>query len=395
LRANCYMTGMSPTETAGFEQLIVHQFDPAEQIAGGIHGFIADFVRLAPPEHHIRLVGVDASGGRRLGVWVDAAIGGRPLSFLPVARLSAGRQRRRIPHTLRLLAGLVVHRPRPEGAIVHAHRSETALLLTLLYPRSQVVQFVHTDSEEALRHRTETFWRFLPRVHLWLEALAVKRSARTWVFNATAAERLAKLSPNVRAASNWFDGELFRPAADHDDRPLTVGWIGRLETPKDPLKAADVFGELARAGVPFAGWFAGSGTLEAAVAERVAALGVEGSVTLLGTLGPSELAERLRRTDVLIVTSLWEGQPRAVLEALGSGVPVVSNAVGDVPRIVVEGESGFIARSGSAAELAELTVRAGRLRDREAVAATVGGYRAVDAVSAFFAELQQLSRPTR
>ena len=79
-------------------------------------------------------------------------------------------------HTLRLAGGLLARRPAAHGALVHAHRAETGALLALIYPRSPLIQFVHTDSEEGLRHRTETFWRFLPGTHLEIERFAARRA---------------------------------------------------------------------------------------------------------------------------------------------------------------------------------------------------------------------------
>ncbi len=218
----------------------------------------------------------------------------------------------------------------------------------------------------------------MPKTHLAIERFAVRRAARTWVFNAAAADRLASASTRVRAGRNWYDDEIFRPAVHPDaPRPLTVGWVGRLETPKGPLEAVEVFAELSRGDVPFKGWFAGSGTLQERVESSVAQHLLSDHVTFHGTLTPAALADELRRTDVLLVSSLWEGQPRAVLEALGCGVPVVTTDVGDVPMILVEGQSGFVARKGTIRELeAELTHRAGALRDRRAIAATIASFRA-------------------
>jgi glycosyltransferase involved in cell wall biosynthesis len=374
------------------EHTIVHQFDPAEHIAGGVHGFITDLIRLAPERHRFRIIGVDAVGGRRLGTWSTDEVAGREVSFLPVARLSAGRERR-VPHTLRLIGGLLVYRPRLTSDFVHAHRGETGLYVSTAFRRVPLVQFVHTDATEAMRHRTESFWRYLPRTHVFAESLAVRRAAAAWVYNAEAARRLGASAPGVRAGQNWYDDVVFRPRERVSRDALTVGWIGRFEPSKDPLRAVSVFAELARRGVQFRGWLAGSGTLDGAVRREAEAQGVAGQVSLPGTVSPSEVARLLEETDVLLVTSLWEGQPRAVLEALGAGVPVVSTAVGDVPEIVQEGVTGFVSRSGTPAKLAELVVDAARLSDRDGIAASVASHRASQVIGALFAELERLPRP--
>jgi glycosyltransferase involved in cell wall biosynthesis len=362
------------------EHVIVHQFDPAQQIAGGIEGFIVDLVRHAPPAHRFSIVGVDGTDSRELGVWHDITLAGRPIRFMPVARLSVVRPERRLPHTLRLVAGLLIRRPNVDGSILHAHRVEVGSALALSYPSNPLVQFVHTDSTELLQHRVESFWRFLPRTSVWLERRTVKHADQTIVMSATAARRLAADSANVSAGSNWFDDTIFYPAANAGDTGLVVGWVGRLEQSKNPVAAVDVFARLAVTDTSFRAWVAGSGSLEQALRARIEDCGLQDRVELLGTLEPEVLAQRLRETDVLLVTSLWEGQPRAVLEALGSGTRVVSPDVGDVRSLVVDRKGGFVASGRTADELATQVQAAAVLQAGAPVAATVSRYRASLAV---------------
>lgn len=49
--------------------------------------------------------------------------------------------------------------------------------------------------------------------------------------------------------------------------------------------------------------------------------------------------------DVLLVTSKVEGGPCTILEAMASGVPVVTSLVGHVPEVITDGETGFICKS--------------------------------------------------
>jgi glycosyltransferase involved in cell wall biosynthesis len=367
------------------EHFIVHQFDPREHIAGGVHGFLIDLIRMAPQGHRFRIAGVDAVGGRRLGAWTTEEIDGREVAFLPVARLSAGAPRR-FPHTARLLAGLTRRHVWEGPTFVHAHRAETGLALSLRFPRTPLVQFLHTDAAELLRHRTESFWRLLPQVQLAVETLAVRRAAATWAFSAEAARRL-----QVRPGRNWFDDAVFRPTPRTGDHALRVGWVGRLEPSKDPLRAVATLDVLARSNVGLSGWLAGSGSLENDVRRELALRSLGDRVELRGTLRPDELARALAETDVLLVSSLWEGQPRAVLEALASGVPVVSTRVGDVPELLSDGVSGFVAGDGTPEELAALVARAAPLRWNGGVAATVATHRGSVVVADLFRELELLA----
>ena len=58
------------------------------------------------------------------------------------------------------------------------------------------------------------------------------------------------------------------------------------------------------------------------------------------------------RARALVLPSISEGMPRIVAEALLTGLPVVASAVGAVPDVVREGETGYLAAAGDVEQLA-------------------------------------------
>jgi glycosyltransferase involved in cell wall biosynthesis len=367
--------------------LVFHQFDPREHVLGGIPGLIRELVQYAPAEHRFAIVGVQRSRSG-LGAWTDVEVGGRHVRFLPVAALDASTQQRRVPHTALFVGGILRFRPRAQGAVVHSHRAEVGALLSVMYPSATRVQFLHGDAYEALRHRTETFWRFAPRGYHLAEQIAVRRSARTIVMSSSALERIRRYADRSYLGQNWFDSTRFYPEPNGDSNGvLRIGWAGRLEPPKDPLLAIDAFGALRDAGVDFNAWIAGDGTLSRAVQDAIAGKRLQDRVTMLGALEPDSLAENLRSSDVFLMSSLWEGIPRGALEALGCGVPVVSTAVGEIGTLVRPQVSGFIAGTRSPSELAELLVQAARVPRGDPIRDTVRDLEVRQVVPALLEEL--------
>jgi glycosyltransferase involved in cell wall biosynthesis len=57
---------------------------------------------------------------------------------------------------------------------------------------------------------------------------------------------------------------------------------------------------------------------------------------------PKEMREQYANHDVFLLTSLSEGSPLALLEALAAGLPIVATRVGGVPDIVVDGVHGLL-----------------------------------------------------
>lgn len=94
----------------------------------------------------------------------------------------------------------------------------------------------------------------------------------------------------------------------------------------------------------------GSGPLKKEIKKEAAELGLEDRVILLGR--SDRVPELMAAADLLVLSSLWEGLPGVVLEAMASELPVVATAVGGTPELVVEEENGYLVAPGEAEELA-------------------------------------------
>ena len=88
----------------------------------------------------------------------------------------------------------------------------------------------------------------------------------------------------------------------------------------------------------------GHGPLTADLERLASELGIAESVRFAGPATPEEVAERLRASDVLVLSSHNENMPLSVLEALCCGLPVVATDVGGVSEAV--GDDGAIVPSG-------------------------------------------------
>jgi L-malate glycosyltransferase len=87
---------------------------------------------------------------------------------------------------------------------------------------------------------------------------------------------------------------------------------------------------------------AGSGPLAAELQALARELGVADAVTFAGRLDRDAMAQLYRQADVCLNPSLADNMPNSVLEALASGVPVVSTRVGGVPFIVQDGVTALL-----------------------------------------------------
>jgi glycosyltransferase involved in cell wall biosynthesis len=142
---------------------------------------------------------------------------------------------------------------------------------------------------------------------------------------------------------NIVDLARFRPAepAERPQAPRLL--VARnLEPMYDNASALRAFAAV-RAAHPAAQLVvAGSGPQAAELQAMAAELGVAEAVTFTGRVDRDEMARLLRSCTVALNPSLVDNMPNSLLEALASGVPVVSTHVGGVPFMVTDGRTALL-----------------------------------------------------
>jgi|GEM_PF-991801 len=76
--------------------------------------------------------------------------------------------------------------------------------------------------------------------------------------------------------------------------------------------------------------------------EMVSSLKIEDKVDIMGRIKREKLLEELRKADVLLLPSLYEGFGISIIEALGYGTPVIATNRGGPPEIIDDGVQGFL-----------------------------------------------------
>jgi glycosyltransferase involved in cell wall biosynthesis len=132
-----------------------------------------------------------------------------------------------------------------------------------------------------------------------------------------------------------------------EDVPV-IGTAARLDFQKGPLDMVAALARLGRPDVRLA-WI-GDGELRPVVEQAILRRGLEGRFLLFGDR--RDVPDLLPGFDAFAMSSLYEGLPCSVVEAMTCGVPVVATAVNSVPEIVVPGRTGVLARPHDPASLA-------------------------------------------
>jgi len=174
-----------------------------------------------------------------------------------------------------------------------------------------------------------------------------------------APERLFLLANVVDLAQ--FDREAGCAASLPPHAGATAIFVGRLIGVKRADRFLHALALAARQEPGLRGVVVGDGPERPALEQLASQLGLApGQILFLGERG--DVPRLLRDADLLVHCSDDEGCSNVLLEAMAARLPVIATPVGDAPRLIQDGGSGYLALPDDAAGLAERIVRLARSR---------------------------------
>ncbi|MEQ9407825.1 MAG: glycosyltransferase [Fuerstiella sp.] len=162
------------------------------------------------------------------------------------------------------------------------------------------------------------------------------------VYNGVDLDSLAAPSADAR--------ERLRREFGLTDNHFVILQVARLHELKDHQTALIAVDEARRTVPEIRLLLAGDGPERSAIQQTIAERGLEQHVILTGTR--SDIADLLAAADVFLLSSISEGIPLTIIEAMAAGLPVVSTAVGGIPEMIEHRRSGFLAAAGDSLGLA-------------------------------------------
>lgn len=136
---------------------------------------------------------------------------------------------------------------------------------------------------------------------------------------------------------------------DNKKKPIRIGVLGMLYSIKAPLGILQAINHLLNKDLNLELYFAGDGPLREEIELTAKKLNISHRVFCLGNLASGDqVFSFLDSLDLYIQFSKTEGVPRAMLEAMARGCPIVSSNVGGIPELL---EDRFLVKSGDVAML--------------------------------------------
>ena len=263
--------------------------------------------------------------------------------------------------------------------VVHTHSSKAGIVGRFAARAAGVPLVVHTIHGLAF-HRYEKFWKNL--LYIACERAAAPCGKRIYAVAQAMIDQ--SLAAGVGSPDQYKvvysgmeldrflhakpDSEL-RKKQGIPENAVVLATLARLFPLKGYEQFLPVAVKLAKELPQIHCLIIGNGTMMEEIREFIRKEGVESRFSFAGLVAPGEVGNYLALASVLVHFSLREGLPRAAVQALASGKPVIAYALDGTPEVVIPGKTGYLLKPGDRAG-AEAAIR--ELVANPALAAELG-----------------------
>lgn len=355
--------------------LISYPTDPLGPRVGGAETFLKGFIKNAPEDFDVTFIGISSDHKKRPPKkWMKVELGNREFNFLPLSFEKDENKKTTIPLSLRFTLALRLSSINISNKLLVFNRIEPAILYRSA--KCPKVAIIHNDvQKQTERGGSDVLWSKFPWLYFIFENFLITSMDHVYTVSNNSLEFYRSKYPELKMFSflpTWADTDIFYPKDEakfsirsnllslSKNLPINEKWIlfvGRLQEQKAPLRVIDTFMEYYRKDNAACLIIIGAGNLREAMVLHVKKMKMENKVFFLGNVSQETLALFYRGSDVLLLTSNFEGMPMCVLEALGCGLPVVSTNVGEVKRVVKNEFSGEVVKSFSPVIIAQALLK--------------------------------------
>jgi glycosyltransferase involved in cell wall biosynthesis len=139
----------------------------------------------------------------------------------------------------------------------------------------------------------------------------------------------------IHVIPNYVLTEVFKPNGSKPNRQKRLCFIGRLETQKNLFNLLEAI-----KGLDLEIFFVGDGSLRKALKEKVNQYQI--NAEFVGNQPHNKLPEYLNSSNIFILPSSYEGHPKALLEAMACGLPVIGTNVSGIRKLITHKENGYL-----------------------------------------------------
>ena len=255
--------------------------------------------------------------------------------------------------------------PQKTPVIVHTHSSKAGILGRWAAKFSGISIIIHSihgfgfnDFQPCLLRKllilSEKVTSLITKKYIAVSRANINKGVELNIFSRSRAKLIRSGIDIVMFKTPSHTRQEVRQRLDIPSNAPVVATITCLKPQKAPCDYVRVC-TLVRKEIPNAHFLlAGDGQLRPQVEKEIQAMGLEKSFHLPGW--QKDIPGILHAIDVFALTSLWEGLPRVLPQAMTAGSPIVATRVDGSPEAVKDGFNGFLADPGDVSKIAEKIV---------------------------------------
>ena len=235
-----------------------------------------------------------------------------------------------IPKLTKLMAA-----EKPDVVHTHLNVIKYAALAARLAGVPVYVHTVHNVAEEEAEGRLQKITNRFYFRNGWAVPAALSPKVRKSIVDV-----YGMAEDKIPVIYNGIDLSRCESKESYEMKTLRLLHIGRFNEQKNHEGLLKAFAKIVKQ-IPDACLdLIGDGELEDAVKLLAKELGLTESVHFLGN--QTNVYPYLKNADIFLLPSKYEGMPMTIIEAMGTGLPIVASAVGGVPDMLTEEESGLL-----------------------------------------------------
>ena len=218
--------------------------------------------------------------------------------------------------------------------IIHAHDATACVLATFFFHRVKIVAQIHGNH---INMRSLSLKSFLVQLcsKVWNKIIWVSQSSYDDYYFKSKVKDKSVVLPNIISKESI----LSKIDLDRNDYQYDGIVLGRINAIKDPLRALKILKKVCQEKESAKFVFVGDGNLMTECKTFVKNNGLEKNIYFTGFMdNPVKL---LKCCKLLLMTSVYEGTPMCAIEAMGTGVPIVSTPTDGIVELIEQNETGF------------------------------------------------------
>jgi glycosyltransferase involved in cell wall biosynthesis len=218
--------------------------------------------------------------------------------------------------------------------IVHTHRYVLPyVFLASIGLPPKIIHTVHNVADKEVERKQQAIQKIL------FHTTKITPVAISPIVKESIAKRYNITNNQIPMIFNGIDLKKCIPKTDYDLHDnITILHIGRFSPQKNHMRLIDSFETVQRKYPNAYLSLIGEGELETSIKKYVREKGLSDFVRFLGTTG--NVYPYLSNSDLFVLSSNYEGMPLTLIEAMATGIPIVSTEVGGISDMIENGVSG-------------------------------------------------------